>query len=409
MRFELFIAWRFLKEAKVQTLLTLLAITIGVGVQVFLSSLITGLQTNLLEATVGNSAHISIVSKTESPASMLIRKEGKELLVFTEVNWNKKDKDLSNWQPIVAELREYPDITAVSPIVNESAFLQRGGANRAVLIKGIIPQDANNIYKYQSNMLEGEVGISGSNDILLGRGLAEDLNLEVGDSIQLSSARGNQGTFRIKGVFDLKVNSLNSSWIFMELGRAQSFLQKNGNVSKIELQISEVFASEALASRLSQKWPDLTIETWQTSNRQLLSGLKSQSSSSLVIQFFVQLAVLLGISSVLAVAVVQKARLIGILKAMGLRNQRVGRIFIYQGGLLGVIGSFLGCISGYLLIRAFLFFTGKGGAEVSFDVPFEPYIFLTGAAVAVLASILAAFLPARRASSYNPIEVIRIG
>jgi lipoprotein-releasing system permease protein len=195
----------------------------------------------------------------------------------------------------------------------------------------------------------------------------------------------------------------------MDISRAQNLLQKNGNISVIELQIADVFSSETIAKNLRTKWPKLKIDTWQSSNKQLLSGLKSQSSSSIVIQFFVQLAVLLGISSVLAISVVQKSKLIGILKAMGLKNYRVGRIFLLQGLLLGLLGSITGCLVGYGLIKTFLYATSISGAEISFVITTTPINYFSSITVATIASILAAFLPARRASSFNPIEVIRNG
>lgn len=408
MDFDLLVAWRFLKEAKIQTMLTLLAITIGVGVQIFLSSLITGLQSNLLETTVGTSSHITITSKTLEPKSILADSKKANEIVSPTLSWIKRDQDLSSWTPIVEELNKKSNIKAISPVVNGPSFLQRENLSRSIMVNGINIQDADKIYQISQNIVEGDSFISG-NDILIGKELASDLNLKNGDSIQITTPQGYNSTFTIHGIFDLQVQSINSTWVLMDLSRAQNFLQKSGNISKIELQINDVFASEEIALGLTKRFPELEITTWQNSNKSLLSGLKSQSSSSLVIQFFVQLAVLLGISSVLAVSVTQKAKIIGILKAMGLRNSRVRRIFIFQGVILGISGSLLGCFIGYLLIRSFLFFTSISGSAVAFDVPVDISTFARGVFIATLASIIAAFLPARRASKYNPIEVIRNG
>ncbi|PKM90414.1 MAG: hypothetical protein CVU87_02265 [Firmicutes bacterium HGW-Firmicutes-12] len=408
MSFDFFLAWRFLKEAKTQTLLTLLAITIGVGVQIFLASLITGLQFSLLDATVGSSSHINITSELAIPTSILNSSQPTDDLISSQVSYIKRDRDLSNWQPIIEELSNYSEISAISPLVNGSSFLQKGTVNRPIQIKGIDPPSADKIYKYRDNIILGTSSISG-NDILLGRELSEDLNLTIGDSIQITTPQGSQAIFSINGIFDLGVKGLNTTWVLMDISRAQNLLQKKGDISVIEIQISDVFSSETIAKDLRTKWPELKIETWQSSNKQLLSGLKSQSSSSLVIQFFVQLAVLLGISSVLAISVVQKSKLIGILKAMGLKNYRVGRIFLLQGLLLGLLGSITGCLVGYGLIRTFLYATSISGAEISFVITTTPLSYLSSITVATLASILAAFLPARRASSFNPIEVIRNG
>lgn len=408
MGLEIFMAWRFIKEAKTQTILILLAIMIGVGVQVFVSALITGLQANLLSKTVGDSPHLVISSRELVPTSLIRENLPAGTLLINTSSWVKKDQDLTNWQPIVDSLREEPAIKTVSPLVSGSGFLQKGETKRSVIIKGVQPAAAEQIYKYEQKIMQGRPQISG-NDILLGMELAKDLNLGVGDSLQINTSLGNEAFFTVKGIFEFGNSGIDSSWVLMDLARAQSLLQKGGNISTIEVQIRDVFASEELAAKLQKRWVTISTATWQTSNKQLLSGLKSQASSSYIIQFFVQVAILLGISSVLAISVVQKAKLIGILKAMGLRNNRISRIFLLQGGFLGLIGSVFGFGIGVILVRIFMYFTSKSAADASFPINTTLSSFLFSVSIATLASIVAAFIPARRAASFNPIEVIRNG
>ena len=132
----------------------------------------------------------------------------------------------------------------------------------------------------------------------------------------------------------------------MDIFRSQALFDLNGAISRIEMQIDQVFQSENIAQKIKKDNPDFLIETWQSNNRQLLSALQSQSASSYMIQFFVLLAVTLGIASVLAIAAVQKSREIGILKAMGTRTNSASRIFLIQGAVLGLSGSILGSLVG---------------------------------------------------------------
>jgi lipoprotein-releasing system permease protein len=188
----------------------------------------------------------------------------------------------------------------------------------------------------------------------------------------------------------------------------QALFDLNGAISRIEMQIDQVFQSENIAQKIKKDNPDFLIETWQSNNRQLLSALQSQSASSYMIQFFVLLAVTLGIASVLAIAAVQKSREIGILKAMGTRTNSASRIFLIQGAVLGLSGSILGSLVGVGLIKMFQIASQSGGA-LSFSIQVEFRTAISLIVISTIASIGAALFPARKAASLVPIEVIRNG
>jgi lipoprotein-releasing system permease protein len=175
-------------------------------------------------------------------------------------------------------------------------------------------------------------------------------------------------------------------------------------VSVIEIQVKDVFAAEKIAREYSRQVERVKLESWQEKNRELLTALSSQSSSSDTIQFFVIVSISLGIASVLAIAAVQKQRQLGILKAMGTTNRSASKIFVIQGFLLGSVGSVLGVAFGLLLSYAFMSGTGYAfGFEINARTLVTPII------LALLASVLASTIPARRAAKLSPIEVIRNG
>jgi lipoprotein-releasing system permease protein len=153
----------------------------------------------------------------------------------------------------------------------------------------------------------------------------------------------------------------------------------------------------------------LVAESWMTLNAQLLTALKSQSSSRYMIQFFVIVAVALGIASVLVVSVVQKSREIGILKAMGTTTGKVMRVFLIQGAVVGVVGSVLGSALGAGLALFFTTIARNPDGTPLFPITLDPQLFLTAAAVALFTGLIAAVVPARRASGLDPAVVIRNG
>lgn len=403
--FESMIAWRFLKESRLQTILILLGIIIGVSVQIFLSSLISGLQRNLIEQTVGDSPHILLKAQENSPQSIL--QKGNQSLVIPIITAAKKDAYILSYQPLLKKLDTFPNLKIVSPLVEGSGFITKAEVSRPVVVKGIFLDRADGIYKIIQRVNNGKAVLGGTG-VLIGRGLAEDLKIETGSIIEIRTSEGNSGVFAVNGIFDFENAAINSSWIFMDIFRSQALFDLNGAISRIEMQIDQVFQSENIAQKIKKDNPDFLIETWQSNNRQLLSALQSQSASSYMIQFFVLLAVTLGIASVLAIAAVQKSREIGILKAMGTRTNSASRIFLIQGAVLGLSGSILGSLVGVGLIKMFQIASQSGGA-LSFSIQVEFRTAISLIVISTIASIGAALFPARKAASLVPIEVIRNG
>lgn len=403
--FESMIAWRFLKESRLQTILILLGIIIGVSVQIFLSSLISGLQRNLIEQTVGDSPHILLKAQENSPQSIL--QKGNQSLVIPIITAAKKDAYILSYQPLLKKLDTFPNLKIVSSLVEGSGFITKAEVSRPVVVKGIFLDRADGIYKIIQRVNNGKAVLGGTG-VLIGRGLAEDLKIETGSIIEIRTSEGNSGVFAVNGIFDFENAAINSSWIFMDIFRSQALFDLNGAISRIEMQIDQVFQSENIAQKIKKDNPDFLIETWQSNNRQLLSALQSQSASSYMIQFFVLLAVTLGIASVLAIAAVQKSREIGILKAMGTRTNSASRIFLIQGAVLGLSGSILGSLVGVGLIKMFQIASQSGGA-LSFSIQVEFRTAISLIVISTIASIGAALFPARKAASLVPIEVIRNG
>jgi lipoprotein-releasing system permease protein len=406
MKFELMVALRFLKESKGQTLLIMAGIIIGVSVQIFLSVLIGGLQKDLINSTVGDSPHIFISASENRPSSFITTGEGG--VVVSKVTESRTLRNIISYNQILEDLNKDTRFSAVSPVVNQQAFVTRGGVQSTVSVKGIEFDNGDKIYNITQRLLEKEGELTGNN-IYIGIGLSESTGLEMNSILELRSSLGSTAFYKVSGIFDFENQQLNDALVFMNLASAQSFFQMDGMISHIEMQIPQVFEAESITRDLSKNYPDYKLVSWQENNQQLLTALNSQSSSSYVIQFFVILAITLGIASVLAINVVQKGKQIGILKAMGATGGQASRIFILQGALLGFIGSLFGVVFGIALLEGFIIGTRSPGGDDLFPLTIEPGVLLFSVAIATSASIIAAAIPARKAALLDPIEVIRNG
>lgn len=385
MGFSFKVASRFLISNKIQTLLIIVGIAIGVSVQIFIGSLINGLQKDLVEKTVGSSPHITISLEKDS--------EG-----ITEYN----DK--------IDRLLNYQDIKNVSVSVDKNAFLKTDSDSYPILMRGLDIDKASAIYKINDRIIEGTKP-NQDNEIMIGKDLQKEINAKIGDKYQLITPEGNKKDFIISGIYDLKVSSINKLWAITNIKSVQDFFEVGDKVTSIEIQVKNVFEADNIAKLVEDDsiFSSLQIQNWKAQNEQLLSGLSGQSISSIMIQVFVMISVVLGISSVLAISVSQKSKQIGILKAMGLNNFKSSLIFLLQGVILGIFGAALGILFGLGLSWSFTkFAVNPDGTPVVALYINTGFIILSGI-IAIIASSVASIIPAISSSKLEPMEVIRNG
>lgn len=404
MRIEWLLAMRFLREGRAQTLFMLGGVVMGVGVIVFLTSLITGLQRSIIEKTLGTQAHV-VLRPPDDEARRLIMPSD---TLAVSANIERRAQRLTSillWQQVMRTLESREEVTAVSPLVSGPSFAVRGNATKSVALMGVEPERYTTIVPMSSFMKEGEFRISAT-DAAIGIDLAHDLGAAVGDKIRLQTADGRNETITVAGIFDVGIRDLNRRWVFITLRSAQNLLDLVGGVSSIDVAVRDLFAAEAVSRRLSAL-TGLTAESWMKTNAQLMVGLRSQNASSYLIQFFVIVSVAFGIASVLVVSVIQKSREIGILRAMGCTRRRILRVFLLQGGIVGLTGSLLGSGVGALLVTFFARTAINPDGTQIFPVILELRMFLLASGVATLTGIIAAGAPAVRAAKLDPVVAIR--
>jgi lipoprotein-releasing system permease protein len=392
------IALKFLRESGAQTLLIVIGIAVGTAVIVFITALITGLQDNLIERTLGTQAHVKVQPPEE--INRIVALPGDPVLLTLEDRRAQRLRSILSWQEVVAALEQLPGVTAVSPVVAGPAFGVRGAAVKSVAVLGIDPVRYQRIIPVSRYIVAGSMRV-GTGDTLIGRKLADDLGLGVGDKLRLEASGDRTAVLNVTGIFQLGVNELDTRYVYLDLKQAQSLLDLPGGVTVIDITIDDIFAADAYAARIA-RLTGLKAESWIETNAQLVNGLRSQSLSSVMISVFVAISVAFGIASVLAVSVVQRTREIGILRAMGSPRRQIQRVFLLEGGVLGLTGSAVGAAVGCALVWVFNTF-GPG----LFPIPVAPALIPGAMAIATLVGVLAAAAPARRAARLDPVVAIR--
>ena len=405
--FEWIVALRFLREGRMQTLFIVSGIAIGVGVIVFMSALLAGLQSNFIRRVLTAQPHIQLLPPKEvarplgpPPGMAATAVEG--ALVQAPL---QRLRSIDQWQAILAQIAALPEVLVVSPAANGSALVVRGDASRAISAVGIEPDRYFRIVAIPEKIVRGSARLT-ANDILIGIDLATDLGVTVGDKLRLSSAAGGANTLTITGLFDLGNKGANQRNAFVALHTAQNLLGLEGGVSAIDVTVRDVYAAERIA-RAIHGATGVEADSWITTNAQFFTAVQAQTTANTTIRFFVGLSVAFGIASVLVVTVVQKSREIGILRAMGISRGQILRVFLLQGGLLGLAGSVVGSAIGLLALVLWQRYARNADGTPLFPLVVDPVLFTAALVLATVTGLVAALAPALRAARLDPAVAIR--
>ena len=403
MPFQWFVAIRYLRDARGQSALMLAAVSVGVSVIVFLSALINGLQTSLIDSTLGSQPHITLRVPREEPRALVESRDGVAIARLRQPAAQRL-RSLDQWPSVMRALAGTPGVTAVSPTISGSATATRAEARVPVVIRGVNPESFLDIIDLRRDIVQGTFDVT-SGRVVIGSSLASELGVGVDDRIRVTSTEDVEDVVTIAGLFTVGTDAVDKSWVVTSLTHAQSLFALPGGVTNIELKVRDVFEADRIADVIRGR-TGLTVESWMTLNAELLSGLSAQSSSKTMIQFFVVVSVALGIASILIVSVVQKSREIGILRAVGTPARRVLAIFLIQGGVLGVAGSFIGSALGVLFAKLFEAMTADASGVPRFFVQVDLPLLIGTTLLATAVGLTAAVIPARRAAALDPAAAI---
>jgi len=401
--FEWIVASRFLREGRLQSLFILLGVAIGVAVIVFMSALLQGLQTNLVKRVLTAQPHIQVLPPKEK---VRIQHGPDDAWHAERVQVPlQRLKSIDQWQAVLNLVRAMPEVRVASPAVSGSTFILRGAASRALSLTAVDLSLYQQIVNLSEKIVTGRARLD-AGDILIGTELAADLGVGVGDKLLVQSATGASNYFVIAGVLDLGNKGANQRNGYVGLHSGQSLLGYPGGVTSIDITVHDVYAAEVVAERI-QAHTHLQADSWIKTNAQFFSAIHSQSMANTAIRFFVALSVAFGIASVLVVSVVQRSKEIGILRAMGISRGQVMRVFLLQGGLLGLGGATVGCALGAVALQMWLQMSRAPDGTPVFAVTIDATMLAEALALATLTGLLAALAPALRAARLDPVVAIR--
>ena len=405
MPFEWVVALRFLREGRMQTLLIVFGVAVGVAVVSYISALIQGLQGNTIRRTLGTQAHLVVQPPDQRALASLALAPGTAALREVQAR-AQRPRTIDNWRAVEQALGQTPGVKAVTALASGSMLAVRGEASRSVTLSGIDLDGYDRIVSLRGALVQGVARVA-PGEALVGVQLASDLGVALGDRFVLRSGGEAVQTLRIAGLLDLGNREINRRSVFVGRGAAESLLGIPGGVTQVWATVDDPFAAQDIADRASRQL-GLQVESWMETNAQLLSALNAQGVSTGLIRSFTALVVILGIASVLVVSVVHKRKEIGILRAMGATRAQMTQVFLVQGALVGLVGSLLGIVLAALLLWGFSTFVRGSDGLPLFVVTLSWDLALKVPLAATLAGMLAAVAPARSAARLDPAQAIRL-
>lgn len=401
--FEVIAAVRFLREGLVQSFLIVFGVAVGVSVIVFMSALLDGVQGNILARVLSTQAQV-VVNPRKDVSRPLMTDDAAKIIRIVQSRTQRQVK-VDQWRKIRDALVRMPQVNVVSPTAAGSIFVVRGGASRTVSLNGIQPADYYRFIAIPDYMIAGTSRITGQ-DMLIGKDLADDLGIRVNDKVLVRSSSGASDTLNVAGIFDLGNKSFNQRTVISLLNTAQNLLGLVGSVTSIDVTLKDPYGADATADVLAAT-NNVEADSWIRTNAQFFTAMKTQTVSFSAIRASVAVSVILGIASVLVVSVVQRSREIGILRAMGASQGQMLRVFLVQGALVGFVGSLLGSMMAWGFVIMWRNLAVNADGTPFFVVTIGSSLYATTAVLATLCGVLAASVPALRASRLDPVVAIR--
>ncbi|MBI38121.1 MAG: permease [Leptospiraceae bacterium] len=407
-----FLATRQLLDRLQQSALTLIGIALGTAAYVMFSGIMLGFQDQIIDLLVNTDAHIRISPRDEyrSPESYQgVFFPEDEVFWITPPSGMTRSRDLSNVYGWYQRLEADQRVAAFAPQLNLQVMVGNSNYSVASVLFGIDPEKQKAVSNMGENLLEGSLADLGRGNSLaiIGSKMQENLGVQHNGTIQIISPDGKKANLKVVGIYEFGNTQLDQGFIYTNIKTAQSLSEGARHVTSIVVRLHEVSEAANVASQWSQFTKD-KVESWDQANESILSVFQMQDVIRTSLTAVIVLIIAFGIYNILNMVVFQKQKEIAILRSIGFDSKDTIQLFLIQGFVLGTLGSLAGLLIGFVGCL-YISTISIGGEDTirQMIVSYKPSIYIVGFSISVTASAISSYLPARRASRLQPIEIIR--
>ena len=312
--------------------------------------------TSIIGIALGVMALIVVLSVMNGFKSEL---QSKILSVASDIEVVRIGENLKDWRQLKLNLKDLENISAIAPFTNNQAMLSLGKYNRGVIVRGIEPSLEPEVSDLNLKIKEGEFSlIPGKYEILMGVDIARYFGLSVGDKISLISSQANYSPvgllprlkqFKIKGIFEVGMYEYDAGLVLIHLNDAQTLFQMNAHISGLRVKLNDLNQTRKTATLISGMFKNsdnLVVTDWTRQHANLFAAIQMEKKVMFIILTLIVAVAAFNIVSTLVMGVTEKKSDIAILRTLGATKKSILFVFMWQGVLIGIVGTFLGILLG---------------------------------------------------------------
>lgn len=405
---DLEIALTHILAKKKQTIIVSFAAAIGIAAFIFLNSLVLGFNRDSDEALFKSTPHIRIYVDEKMSEPLLNDSSNNSIALISNPKIINENKKLLNPEKILHNVKQIEGVTTATTWLNINIFYNNGSAQVNGSSSGVNINEANEMFDIQSTMVEGSLQnlISTPNGIIVGVGIAENLNIKIDDNISVVSPAGIVKIMKVVGLFKTSNSVVDKSKSYINLSMAQQLMAEGPDyITNIYVNVKDPDKAASFLPTIAER-TGYNAEDWKAANESAEASKKTRKVMMGSISIIILIVAAFTIYNIVNMTVKQKLQDIAILKAQGFAGKSVVKIFISEALIIGILGTIMGLILGAALVKA-LSKVYIGGDRGYFPVEFEPKIMVMGIFVGVLVSFIAGFIPAKGAAKVDPVAIFR--
>lgn len=402
------IAFTHVLAKKKQTIIVSFAVAIAIAAFVFLNSLVVGFNRDSDEALFKSTPHIRIYVDDKISQSLNNDTARNSVSVIINPKIINESKRLLNPEQILKEVKVFENVTTATSWLTVNVFYNNGSAQLNGSSSGVNINEANEMFDIQSTMVDGDMQnlISTSNGIIIGVGIAENLNVKMDDNISVVSPLGIVKIMKVVGLFETSNSVVDKSKSYMNLSIAQQLMAQGPDY------ITDIYVNVKDPDRASEFVPCIktltgyNAEDWKEASEAAEANKKTRGVMLGSISLIILIVAAFTIYNIVNMTIKQKLHDIAILKAQGFVGKSVITIFVSEAVIIGTLGTLNGMVLGAILVKI-LSKVYIGGDKGYFPIQLEPKIMMLSLFVGLFVTLIAGYIPARGAAKVDPVSIFR--
>lgn len=410
------IAKTHLLAKKRQTFVAMLGVTFGIGMYVLMIGFMTGFNEFLQDTLLSSTPDVRIYNDIKTDYSHMLVNDIIDSTKAIAVVHHPRPKDinpnLKNASEIMSDLKRDTRVASVAPQLATQVFYNNGPVQINGTLNGVNIIEEAKLSGLVDKMKTGKIEnlLTQDNGILLGQGLANTLNVGIGDMVLLTSPKGTSMRFRVVGTFQFGMGAVDKIRSYVSLSKVQQLLGKdNQYITDIGLKLKDYSTSKAVAQELSAKY-GYKCDDWETSNSSAMASILIRNVMTIVVSLTLLLVAGFGIYNIMSMTIQNKLKDIAILKAQGFAGKDIRQIFLTESVIIGFLGATTGLMLGYALSTLVFnlpFPKSDMIAITHYPVTFHWYHYAFGLGFGMVTTFFAGLIPAMNASKVDPVVILR--